>query len=59
LARHYGVVLGRGLGAHERKASRIASMGHVNADDLGTLNVAEMALAALNVPHGMGGAQAR
>ena len=55
-----GVVLGRGLGAHEGKAFRIAHMGHVNAPMIfGTLSVVEMALAALNVPHGRGGAQAR
>jgi len=54
-----GVVLGRGLGAHEGKAFRIAHMGHVNAPMIfGTLGVVEMALAALNVPHGRGGAQA-
>ena len=54
-----GVVLGRGLGAHEGKAFRIAHMGHVNAPMIfGTLSVVEMALAALNVPHGRGGAQA-
>src|SRR5829696_7771512 len=46
-----GVVLGRGLGAHEGKAFRIAHMGHVNAPMIfGTLSVVEMALAALNVP---------
>ena len=54
-----GVVLGRGLGAQEGKAFRIAHMGHVNAPTIfGTLSVVEMALAALNVPHGRGGAQA-
>ena len=54
-----GVVLGRGLGAHEGKAFRIAHMGHVNAPMIfGTLSVVEMALAALGVPHGRGGAQA-
>jgi alanine-glyoxylate transaminase/serine-glyoxylate transaminase/serine-pyruvate transaminase len=54
-----GVVLGRGLGAHEGKAFRIAHMGHVNAPMMfGTLSVVEMALAALNVPHGTGGVQA-
>src|SRR5438105_2256242 len=43
-----GVVLGRGLGAHEGKAFRIAHMGHVNAPMIfGTLSVVEMALAAL------------
>src|SRR6478672_4949790 len=54
-----GVILGRGLGAHEGKAFRIAHMGHVNAPMIfGTLSVVEMALAALNIPHGKGGAQA-
>jgi alanine-glyoxylate transaminase / serine-glyoxylate transaminase / serine-pyruvate transaminase len=54
-----GVVLGRGLGSHEGKAFRIAHMGHVNAPMIfGTLSVVEMALAALGVPHGKGGAQA-
>ena len=54
-----GVVLGRGLGPLEGKAFRIAHMGHVNAPMiLGTLSVIEMALAALNIPHGKGGAQA-
>jgi len=54
-----GVVLGRGLGAHEGKAFRIAHMGHVNAPMIfGTLSVVEMALAALSIPHGKGGAQA-
>src|SRR5437763_4939147 len=54
-----GVILGRGLGAHEGKAFRIAHMGHVNAPMIfGTLSVVEMALAALNIPHGRGGAQA-
>jgi alanine-glyoxylate transaminase/serine-glyoxylate transaminase/serine-pyruvate transaminase len=54
-----GVVLGRGLGAHEGKAFRIAHMGHVNAPMiLGTLSVVEMALSALGLPHGKGGAQA-
>ena len=34
-------------------------MGHVNAPMiLGTLSVVEMALAALGIPHGKGGAQA-
>jgi alanine-glyoxylate transaminase / serine-glyoxylate transaminase / serine-pyruvate transaminase len=54
-----GVVLGRGLGAQEGKAFRIAHMGHVNAPMIfGTLSVVEMALAALAIPHGKGGAQA-
>ena len=54
-----GVVLGRGLGQHERKAFRVAHMGHVNAPMiLGTLGVVEMGLAALNLPHGKGGVSA-
>ena len=41
------------------KAFRVAHMGHVNAPMvLGTLGVIEMALAALAIPHGKGGAQA-
>jgi alanine-glyoxylate transaminase/serine-glyoxylate transaminase/serine-pyruvate transaminase len=54
-----GVVLGRALGKSEGKGFRIAHMGHVNAPMiLGTLSVVEMALAALGLPHGRGGAQA-
>lgn len=54
-----GVVLGHGIGELSGKAFRIAHMGHVNAPMmLGTLSVVEMALAALNIPHGKGGAQA-
>lgn len=54
-----GVVLGVGLGALTGKAFRIAHMGHVNAPMvLGTLGVIEMALAAMNIPHGTGGVQA-
>jgi len=54
-----GVVLGIGLGSLDGKAFRIAHMGHVNAPMiLGTLSVVEMALAALGIPHGRGGAQA-
>ena len=54
-----GVVLGRGLGPLEGKAFRIAHMGHVNAPMIfGTLSVIEMALSALGIPHGRGGAQA-
>jgi len=53
-----GVVLGTGIGQLEGKAFRIAHMGHVNAPMLlGTLSVVEMALAALGIPHGKGGAQ--
>jgi alanine-glyoxylate transaminase/serine-glyoxylate transaminase/serine-pyruvate transaminase len=41
------------------KAFRIAHMGHVNAPMvLGALSAVEMALQALNVPHGSGGVAA-
>lgn len=54
-----GVVLGRALGASEGKGFRIAHMGHVNAPMIfGTLSVVEMAMAALGIPHGKGGANA-
>jgi alanine-glyoxylate transaminase/serine-glyoxylate transaminase/serine-pyruvate transaminase len=54
-----GVVLGRALGQSEGKGFRIAHMGHVNAPMiLGTLSVVEMALAALDMPHGKGGVTA-
>jgi alanine-glyoxylate transaminase / serine-glyoxylate transaminase / serine-pyruvate transaminase len=54
-----GVVLGRALGQSEGKGFRIAHMGHVNAPMiLGTLSVVEMAMGALGMPHGRGGAQA-
>lgn len=54
-----GVVLGVGLGPLSGKAFRIAHMGHVNAPMLlGTLSVIELALSALKMPHGRGGAQA-
>ena len=54
-----GVVLGHGIAELSGKAFRIAHMGHVNAPMvLGTLSVIEMALAALGIPHGRGGAQA-
>jgi alanine-glyoxylate transaminase/serine-glyoxylate transaminase/serine-pyruvate transaminase len=54
-----GVVLGIGLGPLAGQTFRIAHMGHVNAPMiLGTLSVIELALAALNIPHGTGGAQA-
>jgi alanine-glyoxylate transaminase/serine-glyoxylate transaminase/serine-pyruvate transaminase len=53
------VVLGSGIGALSGKAFRIAHMGHVNAPMvLGTLGVVEVALAALDIPHGKGGVQA-
>jgi alanine-glyoxylate transaminase/serine-glyoxylate transaminase/serine-pyruvate transaminase len=54
-----GVVVGHGIGELTGKAIRIAHMGHVNAPMmLGTLSVVEMGLAALDIPHGKGGAQA-
>jgi len=54
-----GVVLGRGIGLLDGKAFRIAHMGYVNAPMvLGTLAVVEMALGALDIPHGGGGVQA-
>ena len=53
-----GVVLGTGIGQLSGRAFRIAHMGHVNAPMLlGTLSVVEMALAALSIAHGKGGAQ--
>jgi alanine-glyoxylate transaminase/serine-glyoxylate transaminase/serine-pyruvate transaminase len=57
--RQCGVILGQGIGELSGKAFRVAHMGHVNAPMiLGTLSVIEVALAALGVPHGRGGAQA-
>ena len=54
-----GVVLGIGIGELSGQAFRIAHMGHVNAPMmLGTLGVIEMALTALRIPHGAGGAAA-
>src|ERR1700722_19664391 len=54
-----GVVLGQGIGDLSGKAFRVAHMGHVNAPMvLGTLSVIEMALVALQIPHGKGGTQA-
>jgi alanine-glyoxylate transaminase/serine-glyoxylate transaminase/serine-pyruvate transaminase len=54
-----GVVLGAGFGEMKGRAFRIAHMGHINAPMvLGVLGVIEMGLAALNIPHGKGGAQA-
>ena len=54
-----GVVLGTGIGELHGQAFRIAHMGHVNAPMiLGTLGVIEMALNALDIPHGKGGAGA-
>ncbi|MBS0639168.1 MAG: aminotransferase class V-fold PLP-dependent enzyme [Acetobacteraceae bacterium] len=54
-----GVVLGHGIGDLSGRAFRVAHMGHVNAPMvLGTLSVIEMALMALQIPHGRGGTQA-
>ena len=54
-----GVVLGRGIGDLQGRAFRIAHMGHVNAPMVfGVLGAIEMALAALDIPHGRGGVQA-
>lgn len=54
-----GVVLGTGIGDLSGQAFRIAHMGHVNAPMvLGTLSVIEVALNALDIPHGKGGTEA-
>lgn len=54
-----GVVLGAGIGEMSGRTFRIAHMGHINAPMLlGTLGVVEMALQALNIPHGRGGTAA-
>ncbi len=54
-----GVVLGIGIGDFTGQAFRIAHMGHINAPMiLGTLSTIEVALGALGIPHGRGGAQA-
>jgi alanine-glyoxylate transaminase / serine-glyoxylate transaminase / serine-pyruvate transaminase len=54
-----GVVLGVGIGELHGQAFRIAHMGHVNAPMiLGTLAVIEVALNALQIPHGKGGTTA-
>ncbi|MGL4290339.1 MAG: pyridoxal-phosphate-dependent aminotransferase family protein [Phreatobacter sp.] len=54
-----GVTLGSGIGELTGKAFRIAHMGHVNAPMvMGTLSAIEMALNALNIPHGAGGVAA-
>jgi alanine-glyoxylate transaminase/serine-glyoxylate transaminase/serine-pyruvate transaminase len=54
-----GVILGHGIGELSGKAFRVAHMGHVNAPMvLGVLGTIEMSLAALNIPHAKGGAQA-
>jgi len=54
-----GVVLGVGIGELTGRAFRIAHMGHINAPMiLGTLGVVEVALQALDIPHGKGGVEA-
>ena len=54
-----GVVLGVGIGDLAGQAFRIAHMGHINAPMiLGTLGVIEVALNALDIPHGRGGLDA-
>ena len=54
-----GVVLGVGIGELQGQAFRIAHMGHVNAPMiLGVLGVIEVALNALEIPHGRGGTEA-
>jgi alanine-glyoxylate transaminase/serine-glyoxylate transaminase/serine-pyruvate transaminase len=54
-----GVVLGNGIGDLSGRAFRVAHMGHVNAPMiLGTLGVIEVALNALDIPHGAGGTEA-
>jgi alanine-glyoxylate transaminase / serine-glyoxylate transaminase / serine-pyruvate transaminase len=54
-----GVVLGVGIGELQGQAFRIAHMGHINAPMiLGTLGVIEVALNALDIPHGKGGTEA-
>jgi alanine-glyoxylate transaminase/serine-glyoxylate transaminase/serine-pyruvate transaminase len=51
-----GVTLGSAIGELSGKAFRIAHMGHVNAPMvIGSLAAIEMALKALNIPHGEGG----
>ncbi len=53
------VIIGAGIGDLTGKAFRIAHMGHVNAPMiLGVLGAAEVALQALNIPHGSGGTSA-
>ena len=52
-------VKGADIGDLQGQAFRIAHMGHVNAPMiLGTLGVVEVALTALNIPHGKAGADA-
>ena len=53
-----GVVLGVGIGPFSGRAFRIAHMGHVNAPMvIGSLGAIEMGLAALRIPHAVGGVQ--
>jgi alanine-glyoxylate transaminase/serine-glyoxylate transaminase/serine-pyruvate transaminase len=53
------VAVGGGIGALSGQAIRIAHMGHCNGPMLlGALGAIEMALQALNIPHGRGGVQA-
>jgi alanine-glyoxylate transaminase/serine-glyoxylate transaminase/serine-pyruvate transaminase len=48
-----------GIGELQDQAFRIAHMGHVNAPMvLGVLGVIEVALNALEIPHGRGGTEA-
>lgn len=57
--RNLGVVLGSGIGDLTGKAIRIAHMGYANAPMvLGTLGATEVALKALEIPHGTGGVEA-
>jgi alanine-glyoxylate transaminase/serine-glyoxylate transaminase/serine-pyruvate transaminase len=54
-----GVVIGRGIGDLQGKAFRIAHMGHVNAPMiLGTLGAVDIAMIALDIPHGGCGTEA-
>ncbi len=54
-----GVILGTGIGDLMGRAFRIAHMGHINAPMmLGTLGAIEMALGALDIPHGKAGVSA-
>jgi alanine-glyoxylate transaminase/serine-glyoxylate transaminase/serine-pyruvate transaminase len=54
-----GVTLGLAIGDLAGRAFRIAHMGHVNAPMvLGSLAAVEMALQALDIPHGKGGVAA-
>jgi alanine-glyoxylate transaminase / serine-glyoxylate transaminase / serine-pyruvate transaminase len=54
-----GVTLGLGIGGYQGKAFRVAHMGHTNAPMvLGTLGAIEMAMQALQVPHGANGVSA-